>query len=242
MFSSRADEKLMLVPYQPGLQLQRRILISLVVLVAAGCAVGAGWYAGLQQHKLGDTEKARLQQLVLDTQQQMNAQKQQITMLERGREIDSMAKQEIQATIIELENNLAQYKKDIAFYKNIMAPSGDDKGLKVQELDLWSGAEKQSYKYKLVLTQVGNNNSYIQGLVAVNLIGKQGDNREILPLRDVEGADDLGVKFRFRYFQNIEGELVLPEGFHPAQVQVVAQASGKKATKIERTFDWKVGE
>jgi len=239
---SRADERLMLVPYQPKLQLQRRLLILLAFFLAALGAVAIGWYAGLQQHKLGNTEKARLQQQVLNAQQQVEAQNQQITMLERGREIDGMAKQEIQATIIELENNLALYKKDVAFYKNIMAPSGDDKGLQVQKLDLSPGAAEQTFKYKLVLTQVADNTSYIEGLVAVNLIGTTGDTREILPLRDVKGAEDLGVKFRFRYFQNIEGELVLPEGFQPAQVQVVAQASGKKATKIERTFDWKVGE
>jgi len=121
-----------------------------------------------------------------------------------------------------------------------MAPSGNDKGLKIEKLDLWPGTGERSFRYKMVMTQVADNSSYIQGLVAVNLIGYRGETKEILALRDVDGAEDLGLKFRFRFFQNIEGNLSLPEGFKATQVQVVAQASGKKATKIERTFDWKV--
>jgi len=46
------------------------------------------------------------------------------------------------------------------------------------------------------------------------------------------------IKFRFRYFQNIIGELQLPEGFVPREVMVVAQSSGLNAQRLEKTFDW----
>jgi hypothetical protein len=60
-----------------------------------------------------------------------------------------------------------------------------------------------------------------------------------LPLRDVsDDQSSLGIKFKFKYFQDITGELILPKDFSPESIQVVAQADGKKASKLERTYMW----
>lgn len=238
--SSQADEKLIVVPYQPGVTLKRRIFAWLAVFIGIAGGIGLGWYAADRYHQ-NNSQVPFLKGQLAGLQEKLADLTQQLAILERGRAVDDAANLEVQTSILELESTIVQLKKDVAFYKNIMAPSANDKGLKIQKLDLWAGRGEKAYKYKLVLTQVSDNSTYINGLVAVNLIGQRGDEKEILPLRDVEGAEDLGLKFRFRYFQDIEGELFLPEGFEVAQVQVVAQATGKKATKIERTFDWKVG-
>ena len=75
-------------------------------------------------------------------------------------------------------------------------------------------------------------------MVAVNLIGKKKGAQEVIALRDISDRKELGIKFKFRYFQNIEGELVLPEGFEPSALQVVAQSKGKKASRIEQSYEW----
>lgn len=238
--SSQADEKLIVVPYQPRADAKRRLIAWLAVLIGIAGGAGLGWYAaGLQIQ--ANRQVPLLRDQLANAQQQTADLAQKLAILERGLAVDDTANREVQTTIIELENTIIRLKEDVAFYKNIMAPAANDRGLKIQKLNLWAGSDEQSFRYKLVLTQVADNSSYIKGLVAVNLIGKRGEEKEILPLRDVEGAKDLGLKFRFRYFQDIEGDLVLPDGFEVEQVQVVAQATGKKATKIERTFDWKVG-
>ena len=86
---------------------------------------------------------------------------------------------------------------------------------------------------------MGNNKSYISGVVAVNVIGLKNEEKEVIALRDLsDEIEDLGVKFRFRYFQDVEGSLVLPENFEPIEVQVVAQAEGRKSSQAERTFRW----
>jgi cell division protein FtsB len=165
--------------------------------------------------------------------------RQQVINLERGRAIDAQALKQVRTTIVELETKIAALKSDLTFYKNIMAPSEISKGLQVDNFALVRGHETATYGFKLVLTQVGNNKSYISGQVAVNVIGLRDDEKEIIALRDLsEDIDSLGVKFRFRYFQDIEGTLMLPEGFRPLEIQVVAQAQGKKSSQAERTFGW----
>jgi len=95
------------------------------------------------------------------------------------------------------------------------------------------------FRYSIMLTQVADNSSYISGLAAVNFIGVRNGEKVILPLRDLdENIKDLGVKFRFRYFQEVAGDIVLPRGFVPEQVQVVLQSTGSKAQRVEQTIEW----
>jgi len=120
-----------------------------------------------------------------------------------------------------------------------MAPSETSKGLQVDRFAMQQGREDDTYGFKLVLTQIGDNKSYISGVVAVNVIGMRNGDKEVIALRDLsDDIDDLGVKFRFRYFQDVEGLLRVPDGFKPVELQVVARAEGRKSSQAERTFDW----
>ena len=165
--------------------------------------------------------------------------RQQLINLERGQAIDEQALNQARKTIVDLETRIVSLQSDLTFYKNIMAPSETSKGLQVDSFSLVRARNQDSYDFKLVLTQVGNNKSYISGVVAVNVIGLRDEEKEVIALRDLsEDIADLGVKFRFRYFQDVEGSLKLPEEFEPLEVQVVAQAEGRKSSQAERTFNW----
>ncbi|WP_020406085.1 DUF6776 family protein [Hahella ganghwensis] len=237
-----AEEKLIVVPYRPAEKAKRHLLAWAAVVLSIFGGITMGWYTANSRSANYAEQNRELKQMLESAEDKATELAQKVANLERGRVIDQVANRDVQSTVQSLESKILQLEEDIAFYKNIMAPSGADKGLQIQKMELHKARGERRFQYKLVLTQVADNNSYIQGLVAVNLIGSLKNKKEILPLRDVAGAEDLGVKFRFRYFQDIAGELELPEGFAPEQIQVVAQASGKKATKIERTFDWKVEE
>ena len=53
-----------------------------------------------------------------------------------------------------------------------------------------------------------------------------------------EDVQDYGIKCRFRYCQEIGGELGLPEGFIAEGVEVVLPTNGSKANRVEQTFPW----
>jgi len=236
------DEKLVVVPYRPAERMKRYFFAWVAVLLSITGGIATGWYSAIYRDGHLAERNAELMRMLAVAEGRTTELAQKVTNLERGKIIDQVASHDVQSTVQALESKILQLEEDIAFYKNIMAPSEVDKGLQIQKMELRGARGGRRYQYKLVLTQVANNRSYIQGVVAVNLIGSLNDKKEILPLRDVAGAEDLGVKFKFRYFQDIAGELELPEGFNPEQIQIVAQSSGKNATKIERTLDWKVKE
>lgn len=239
MPDDRKPGEYVVIRHKPGRRI-RRTLILLVFSVAS--AVG-GYMIGMAKDgfrfsnvvETRDTLKHELTSL----RETSAAAEQKLINLERGRSIDQQALKQARQAITSLETRISELEADLTFYKNIMAPSETSEGLQVDRLNLQPARGKRHYDFKLVLTQVGDNSSYISGLVAVNVIGNQKGEKQVIALRDLsEDIEDLGVKFRFRYFQDVEGELVLPDGFKPLEIQVVAQAKGSKATKAERTFDW----
>lgn len=232
-------EEYVVIRHRRGYRL-RRTLILLVFTVAA--AVG-GYATGLAQggfrFSTVEDSRDRLESELEDLRSRYVEASQQLTNLERGRTIDQQALNQARRSIVKLETRIASLRADLTFYKNIMAPSETSKGLQVDRLSLQPSRQESAYNFKLVLTQVGNNKSYISGVVAVNVIGVRNEEKEVIALRDLsEDIDDLGVKFRFRYFQDIEGLLEVPADFEPMEIQIVAKSEGQKSAQAERTFDW----
>jgi len=213
------------------------VLIAFVVLSAAG-----GYVAGLSQGRLDSSslEKVANAQLVKELEglrSQFYQVRQKAVTLQRNQAIDEEALRQARYAMVELEGQVSDLQADLSFYRNIMAPSEASKGLQIESFSLAPVRGGTAYRFKIVLTQIGNNKRYISGQVAVNVIGVVGGRKEVIALRDLsEEIEDLGVRFRFRYFQDVEGVLSLPDGFEPLEVQIVAQ--GSNALQSERRFDW----
>lgn len=239
MVKRKAEDRLIVVKHKPGIKLKRRVIFAIGILVMGVLSFLLGDYQIKQAHEKVVQELAKVAQEYAALKEEEVALRQQVANLESGRTIDDLAKQEIQETIRDYKARVSQLEKDLSFYQNIMAPSDNSRGLQVQKAEIQLGATDRRFDYKIVLAQVADNKSYVSGNVAINVIGMQGEEETVLALRDIsEQQTALGIKFKFKYFQDIAGDLLLPKGFVPTGIQVVAQSKGKKASRIEQSFDW----
>ncbi|PXX89002.1 hypothetical protein DIT71_16865 [Marinobacter vulgaris] len=237
--SRKPGEEYVVIRHRPGYRLRRTLILLAFSITAAVVGYAAGMAQGGFRFSVAEESRDRLEEQVEQLREQNREASQQLVNLDRGRTIDAEALNQARRTIVELETQIASLKADLTFYKNIMAPSETSKGLQVDRLNMQQERQDDTYGFKLVLTQIGDNKSYISGVVAVNVIGMRNEEKEVIALRDLsDDIDDLGVRFRYRYFQDIEGLLRLPDGFEPLEVQVVARAEGNKSSRAERTFDW----
>ena len=58
----------------------------------------------------------------------------------------------------------------------------------------------------------------------------------VLSLTEIGAVESYPLKFRFRYFQDLAGDIALPEGFTPQRVLVTAQQNGQEP--LQATFPW----
>ncbi len=240
MGDDRKAGEYVIIRHKPGYRLRR----TLILLVFSVASAAGGYLIGTTKDgfRLSNVSEARdyLRGELEDVQERQTGMQQKLINLERGHTIDQQALTQARRTIAALDTKISELESDLSFYKNIMAPSETSKGLQVDRFNLQTTRADRVFGFKLVLTQIGGNKNYISGLVAINVIGIRNGERELVALRDLsEDIDDLGVKFRFRYFQDVEGRMKLPPDFEPVEIQVVAQAKGPKSTQAERTFDWR---
>lgn len=232
------QERLVIRTYQPWEQFRKTLYLVLFII-----AVGVAGYFGGQYDSMStisEVTQARntLQVALRDAERTIAHLTQRVGVLEKGGEVDRQATEGIRQTVKDLKAQIATLEEEVTFYKGIMAPSANDKGLRVSKVEILP-QDGGKFRYSIMMTQVADNSSYISGLAAVNFIGMRNGDKVILPLRDLDSSvTELGVKFRFRYFQDVSGDIQLPEGFVPEQVQVVLQSTGGKAQRVEQTIDW----
>ena len=132
-----------------------------------------------------------------------------------------------------LQDRIAQLNEEINFYKGIMVPNAADQGLRIERLKFSSNVPGR-VRYSLLLTQVVDKHDYdyVQGGIRISVVGQEAGQEKSFNLSELDHGKEDTVEFRFRYFQRINGELMLPDGFEPREVMVVARSSGANAQRF----------
>ena len=233
--------KMIVVPYRPW----RKTVACLGVLLLVAATGGGFYFYGYSEGVFinGDARQERDELIVqVDVMSsQLNILQQELTNSEQANAVDRQALEEVQGTIINLRETIAQLEEDVLYYKQIMSPENTETGLMIGQLDLLQTDLQNRIRYRLELRQAGNNDNLVSGYVNVNILGTR-DRQEIsMPLRSLAVEEDqLDIKLQFRYFQNIQGELILPDGFLPLGVQILAVDEGNNGKTIQKSFAWLV--
>ena len=232
----------MVVPYRPG----RRVLFTLLLLTGVAVSAAGGWgyayYTTVLAQQGEQAEKRELSAQLTDLRQENEALRRQIAILDRSSAVDQQTGAELQETLTALRQRVAQLEAAVLFYRQVVEEEIDETGLVIGQLDIDATRSPDRYRYKLVMRQQdADGDTYLTGHVNFNLVGQLQDQQVILPLRDLsEFEDELDIRLRFKYFQNIEGELALPEGFQPDRIQIAAVATEPVSKRINEDFGWVV--
>ncbi len=219
------------------------VVASLLLLSVAGGFFMAGYFQGIRQKLHVLDERSELKRSVADLTRQKSELQEQLAIYKHGGELERKASERLRQDNIQLQDRNSELERSVAFYKGIMAPENNAKGLKIDRLEIDSTPNRNRYRIKVVLTQVADNSSYISGTVRLTLLGVRDGERESIPFTKI--SQDFGTEgesFKFRYFQDLVGEIVIPDEVIPEQIEVIARSSGRKATRLERKFDWNYQE
>jgi hypothetical protein len=163
--------------------------------------------------------------------------------LQRTSQIDHQAYTDLQGNLKNLQDEILELKEELAFYRGIISPRDASPGLRLQSFRVEPTGQARDYRFTIVLTQVLNKNDTVtRGEVRLHIDGLQDGRQKDLSLREVNAKRVRALSYKFKYFQNIEGELLLPRGFKAQRVTVQVLPYGRERDKIEKTFDWPAEE
>jgi len=220
-------------PQPPLRPLRRWLLIALMVLWVASIALAwwgaARWATPHLASVVRENTSLRAQLKELDELRQ------RVTTLRSSDAISRAANQELQTSLSERDEEVSALRADVAFYERLVGTSGQRRGLSVHSVKMDQNTNG-SWHFATTLTQNLNRGKISQGDLTLQIEGAKAGKLQTLQWDDLlQKPSSPAQPFQFRYFQKIEGSVMLPPGFTPHRVRVFLRSEG---TTIQQAFPW----
>lgn len=214
--------------------------LAFVIMIFVSYGLG-NWYANYKHNNWGE-EKEKLTKHLEKLNEQVEITAQQVNEFEKANEISKQSIELLKATNQNLQNNINVLQTDLSFYRRILGPTEVGTALvSVAELKWGAKQEKAHYRYRMVLIQSGTNHEWQEGSIQLAVVGLQDNKVAKFFVKNASSTRNGGtLEYRFRYFQNLEGDVVLPEAFIPEHVEVTLLPSKEGVAEIKENFAWKL--
>jgi len=167
----------------------------------------------------------------------------EIAILTTNIEVDRESYKVIEESLVPLQAKIQEQRDAINFYRGILSPLDGYSGLRIQDLKLTNGKNDREFYIRLVLTQSMNYDRKVSGVVDVSLIGNQSGIEKIYNISELLPEDSkFSWAFSFRYFQDFEQQMELPDNFIPELIKVEVQSKVRSISSIEQEYDWVINE
>lgn len=181
-----------------------------------------------------NTQKAEIRSLTARLQSSKTRQEvaeQEANVMRRANQILREGESNRQAELNHLQTELD-------FYQRLAGTSGAQSGLAIYHLELSPTGSDRVFHYVLTLTQNLRRSAIISGSVRLDVEGTMEDRLLSLPWSQVTDGNQPEPTFRFKYFQQLEGYLELPDRFEPSRLKISLKVAGQSKV-VSRGFDWK---
>ncbi len=184
-------------------------------------------------------ERGEFEDRIAGLEDEIVALEQEVALLETHREIDREAYKDVESSLTALQAKIQEQRDAIAFYRGIVSPEDGNKGLRVQDLKLTRGRDEREFNLRLVLVQAMQHDRKVSGDVNLSVEGSQDGVEKSYEFTELLPPDaSKAWAFSFRYFQDFDRQIVLPDGFTPERIRVEVRSRTRSIASIEESFAW----
>ncbi len=216
-----------------------RVVIAALILGASYLVFEFGRIRGGYDVVAAAEQRQAYEAEIEGLEKEIVALNEQIALLETHRDIDGEAYREVEASLTELQAKIQEQQDAIAFYRGIVSPKDGNAGLRVQDLRLSRGEDEREYTIRLVLVQAMKHDRKVSGNVNLRIDGVENGVEKSYSYGELLPDDaDRSWAFSFRYFQDFDRRVVLPDGFTPERINVNVESRTRSIASIEESFPW----
>jgi hypothetical protein len=228
---ARSFPQFVLQQHDPRAARRRVLLMGGLWLATLLLAAAGAWFLAQTPHSGPDPAEFERQH------SENEGLKQRVAILERADQVDKVASSDLQQTLREREEEIAGLRTDLAFYSRLVGGGARREGLSVHSVHVAPVKDSSAWNVVVTLTQNMKRSQSSEGRLQLSVEGVANGQLKSLSWNDLAGADNDGLRFSFKYFQRVSGTVMLPAGFAPNRIKVVAEASGGGG-RVEQGFAW----
>lgn len=149
--------------------------------------------------------------------------------------ISRVANKEMEAALAAREDEIAELRADVAFYERLVGATAPKKGLNVHSTR-FTREDGGNWRYAIVLTQNLDRDAVSLGELRFDIEGVHEGQLATIGWDRLHQAPSAPAReYSFRYFQQIEGSVMLPQGFTPQRVRVSMRGDD---VSMEQVLAW----
>ena len=208
-------------------------------VAACACAL-ALFAAAFWMGRLGSTSDAASGSLgeieadVRSKADEIRVLEQQVANLQAASGIETTASSQVRSELSQAQADVDRLSREGELYRSLMDSSVRTRGLTLHQLELQGAGKPGVFRYRVTFMQRAQKHTEVSGKFSLSVKGLQKGKIVLLPLAV--------QPLKLLYFQVLEGEFRLPEGFSPQGVRIVAELSKGRPQRLETTQDWAVEE
>jgi uncharacterized protein DUF6776 len=191
--------------------------------------------------KFAEIQRRRELNAQIETlQDQSEKLRAEVAAAQLAREVDRKSYGDVEKNLADLQAQVLKHREELTFYRGIVSPEDGIGGLKLQRFQVVPGSSDLHYRLRLVLVQSMRQEATVSGAVNIQVEGSQDGHPKQLALAEIASGvrGDGLLPFQFRYFQNLEQDIVLPKGFEPRAVTIEVRSGHNPA--VRESYPWLV--
>ncbi|HEY6483072.1 MAG TPA: DUF6776 family protein [Steroidobacteraceae bacterium] len=146
---------------------------------------------------------------------------------------------EVARSIGDLQAQVARQAQELAFYRGIVAQGAAAIGVKIQQVRISPGAHSGAFVLHLAMVRSVRPDTVASGVMGITVDGVATDGKTVtVDLAALTDGKQREIPFNFRYFQNLDEQIALPQGFRPEHVAFELRSSRKDVAPATQTFPW----
>jgi hypothetical protein len=239
LFGREGHPDLVIRPHAPLRRMILTIALAVAILVGLYAAFEYGrYYAGYSVLSVIQ-ERERLNDSINQLKASNQTLQTRIIALDTLNAGHSREDQVVSRTIGELQAQVARQTEELAFYRAVVAEGAPPIGVRVGTVRLAASKPPGSFLAHVSLVRAGKTDGMTTGTVDLTIDGQDPKGKAVtLDGKTLAGSGDPDVTYDFRYYQDLEQTVTLPEGFHPEHLTVEVSSTRKDIAPLSQTFPW----
>ena len=163
----------------------------------------------------------------------------QITQLRQQSEVDQQTLNELREFMADQASELVELRQTLVFYRDVVAPEEGETAIILRQPSVQASTEPRQWQLHTVVHRGEGKDRQYRGELRLTMEGKLDGVPHTLELFTVDSGTKTGVfPLRFRYLQNIQAVISLPDTFVPETIESVVTLTKPVKDTVRRSDPW----